>query len=389
MTDLFDHRNEVADDAAAESTSAAARRGTERRRKAKRRAQRRRNIVSFVVMLVALALLVGGAWVLVRPLLTPDDGPTTITDYPGPGTGQVQVVVEQGDNGSDIAATLTEANVVATEGAFVSAFSANPDSGSIQPGTYALQEEMAASDAVRALLDPASRADMAITVPEGVRADDIYERIASQLEVDVADVEAAAEEVAADYLPDEADGNIEGWLRASTYNIHPDDTAQSILEKMVDRTVSTLDELEVPADQRAEILNIASIIEAEVVLPKDRSRVALVINNRLDGCSGDYSLWMDSTIVYGMDMPIGEIENQGLLYNDNAYNTRTNAGLPPTPINSPSEASIDAALNPAEGDLCYFVTVNLDTGETLFAETDDEHEQNRQLLDEWIEENLE
>ncbi len=387
MTDLFDHPREVADDTATDQ-SPESRRGTERRRRAKRRAQRRRNIISFVVMLIALALLVGGAWVLVRPLLTPDDGPTTVSDFPGPGHGDVQVVVEQGDSGGDIAQTLVEANVVATTGAFITAFNANPDASSIQPGTYALQEEMRAADAVRALLDPASRADMMITVPEGVRATDIYERIATQLQVDVSEVEAAAEEVAQDYLPDEANGNIEGWLQASTYNIHPDDTPRTILETMVDRTVATLDELEVPHDTREEILIKASIIEAEVMRPEDRSRVALVINNRLEGCSGDYSLWMDSTIVYGLDMPIREIESQGLLYDDNPYNTRTNPGLPPTPINSPSRASIDAALNPAEGDLCYFVTVNLDNGETLFAVTEEEHEQNRKLLDQWIEENL-
>ena len=384
MTDLFDHPNEVADDAAVRRE---ARRGNERRRKAKRRAQRRRNVISFVVMIIALALLVGGGWVLVRPLLTPDDGPTTISDYPGPGTGEVQVVVSEGDSGSDIAATLTEANVVATEGAFISAFTANPDSGSIQPGTYAMQEEMRASDAVRALLDPASRADMAITVPEGTRADTIYERIAAQLEVDVADVEAAAEEVAADYLPDEANGNIEGWLLASTYNIHPDDTPQSILEKMVDRTVSTLDDLEVANDEREDILNIASIIEAEVVLPEDRGRVARVVQNRLDGCSGDGAIGMDSTLAYGLDTPAAEITSAQWDDASLPYNTRRVPGLPPTPINSPGQAAMEAALNPADGNWCYFVTVNLDTGETRFTDDPEEHKENQAAFREWVAEN--
>ena len=387
MTDLFDHPNEVADDAPAGSADAGARPGRERRRKAKRRAQRRRNIASFVVMLVALALLVGGGWVLVRPLLSPDDGPTTITDYPGPGHGEVQVVISEGDSGADIAATLTEENVVATAGAFVSAFNANPDSGSIQPGTYALQEEMRSSDAVRALLDPASRSDMAITVPEGVRASNIYERIAAQLEVDLADVESAAEEVAADYLPDEANGNIEGWLQASTYNIHPEDTPRSILEKMVDRTVSTLDELEVPTNQREDILNIASIIEAEVVLPEDRGRVSRVVQNRLAGCSGDGTLGMDSTLAYGLDTPAAQITSDQWDDADLPYNTRRVAGLPPTPINSPGQAAMEAALNPPEGNWCYFVTVNLDTGATRFTDDPQEHEQNRQEFRDWVAEN--
>lgn len=386
MTDLFDHPREVADDAATEK-STSSRRAAERRRRAKRRAQRRRNAISFVVMLIALALLVGGAWVLVRPLLTPDDGPTTVSDYPGPGHGEVQVVIEDGASGGQIAETLVDANVVATSGAFISAFNANPDSASIQPGTYALQEEMRAADAVRALLDPASRADMTITVPEGVRATDIYERIATQLQVDVEDVQEAADEVAADYLPEEADGNIEGWLQASTYNIHPDDTPRSILETMVDRTVATLDELEVPADERQDTLNIASIIEAEVVLPEDRGKVARVVENRLAGCSGDGTIGMDSTLAYGLGVPAAEITKDQWDDASLPYNTREVPGLPPTPINSPGEASIEAALDPPAGDWCYFVTVNLDTGETRFTDDPQEHQHNRQLLREWMDEN--
>ena len=386
MTDLFDHPREVADEAATEKSDSS-RRGAERRRRAKRRAQRRRNAISFVVMLIALALLVGGAWVLVRPLLTPDDGPTTVSDYPGPGHGEVQVVIEDGASGGQIAETLVDANVVATSGAFISAFNANPDSASIQPGTYALQEEMRAADAVRALLDPASRADMTITVPEGVRATDIYERIATQLQVDVEDVQEAADEVAADYLPEEADGNIEGWLQASTYNIHPDDTPRSILETMVDRTVATLDELEVPADERQDTLNIASIIEAEVVLPEDRGKVARVVENRLAGCSGDGTIGMDSTLAYGLGVPAAEITKDQWDDASLPYNTREVPGLPPTPINSPGRASLEAALDPPEGNWCYFITVNLDTGETRFAETIEEHNENKALYREWLEEN--
>lgn len=386
MTDLFDHPREVADEAATEKSDSS-RRGAERRRRAKHRAQRRRNAISFVVMLIALALLVGGAWVLVRPLLTPDDGPTTVSDYPGPGHGEVQVIVEEGDSGGEIAETLVDANVVATPGAFVSAFNANPDASSIQPGTYTLQEEMRADYAVAMMLDPASRADNLITIPEGWRAEQILERIASRLEVDLSDVESAAETVAADRLPEEADGMIEGWLAAGRYSLHPDDTPQALLEEMVDRTVQMLDDAEVPAADREDVLIKASIIEAEVFREDDRARVARVIENSLDGCSGDGRLRMDSTVSYGLGIPLSEALTQERLNEDTPYNTRLHPGLPPGPINSPSEASLEAALHPASGDWCYFVTVNLDDGDTRFAETLEEHEDNVQLLREWEEEN--
>ncbi len=56
------------------------------------------------------------------------------------------------------------------------------------------------------------------------------------------------------------------------------------------------------------------------------------------------------------------------------YNTYKHTGLPPGPIGSPGEKTIEAALNPAEGDWLYFVAVNLETGETVFSETKEEHE---------------
>lgn len=383
MTDLFNTPGERT--AVSTPGSAQTRRSRDRRRRAKRRAQRRRNIISFLVMVAALALLVGGGWVLVRPLLAQDETGQT-ADYPGPGHGNVEVVVQNGDSGNDIGATLEEANVVATADAFVAAYRANPDSGSIQAGTYDLQEEMRSKDAVRALLDPASRADMMVTVPEGTQAKDVYERIASLLQIDVAEVQDAADEVAADYLPDEADGHIEGWLQAATYNVKPKDTPETILEGMVDRTEQTLDDLQVPKDQREDTLTIASIIEAEVVLPKDRGKVARVVENRLAGCSGDTTIGMDSTYAYGLGKPASEITSDQWSQ-EKPYNTRTTSGLPPTPINSPGESSLAAAQDPPKGDWCYFVTVNLDTGKTLFAETYEDHQENREVAREWLEEN--
>src|SRR5699024_6089856 len=270
----------------------------------------------------------------------------------------VEVVVHQGDSGEEIAGTLTEANVVASEDAFVAAYRANPNASSIQAGTYDLQKEMRSSDAVRALLDPASRADMMITVPEGTQAQDIYERISALLQVDTSEVEDAADDVAANYLPDEAGGHIEGWLLASTYNVTPEDTPKSILKSMVDRTVKALDKLEVPREKREKMLTIASIIEAEVVLPKDRGKVARVVINRLDGCSGDGTLGMDSTYAYGLGIPASQI-TQEQWQADHPFNTWTVPGLPPTPINSPGQAAIEAALDPPVGKWCYFVTVNL------------------------------
>lgn len=379
MTDLFSE-SEV------ESGSTSGGRGTSaraaRKRAHKRRRQRRRNLLTFTVMIVALALLVGGAWVLVRPLLS-GGGATTaaITDYPGPGNGEADVVVAPGDSGSDIGVALVEADVVASVDAFTAAYTANPDATAIQAGQYTLPLQMRASDAVAALLDPGNRSDLRVTIPEGWRAAQIYARVAEVLEVPTEEVEQAAGDVE---LPDAAGGEIEGWLFATTYSLAPDATPTSVLQQMVDQTESVLARLDVPADAQEDTINAASIVEAEVFDPDDRGQVARVIENRIEGCSRDGYLGMDSTLQYGLGMSQSEITAEGLWNDPHPYNGRQNAGLPPTPINSPSEASIAAVVSPPAGDWCYFVTVNLETGETKFTADYSEFQVFRQEYRDWV-----
>ena len=188
-------------------------------------------------------------------------------------------------------------------------------------------------------------------------------------------------------LPDQADGNLEGWLAAATYTFEPDADATQILSRMVEHTVSIFEDLDVPADEQQEVLNRASIIEHEVNRDEDRGKVARVLENRLQNCSGDGLIGMDSTINYGIGRSGGVPDRSELDDADNLYNTRIHPGLPPTPIGAPGTAAIEAVLDPPEGNWCYFVTVNLDTGETRFTETYAEHRQNQELFREWLAEN--
>ena len=112
-----------------------------------------------------------------------------------------------------------------------------------------------------------------------------------------------------------------------------------------------------------------------------------VIENRLvdtDNVVG--RLQMDSTVLYGVGKT-GGVPTREDLDNDNPYNTYIHAGLPPSPIGVVGDRAIEAVMHPAEGDWLYFVTVNLDTGETLFAATLEEHNANKALFDQWLAEN--
>jgi UPF0755 protein len=344
----------------------------------------RRTTLVLGVAISIFALLVIAAVLLVPPMLEAFRG-TQHEDFPGPGSGSVTVEIVEGQTGGEIGDTLVTAGVVASRGAFVDAFNANPGATSIQVGAYDLKLEMRAVDAVAALLDPANRAELTLTVVEGLRASQVYERIASVTGLPVAEVEAAAADPAAIGLPAEAKGNPEGWLSAATYTIDRDASAAEILALMIDQTEAVLDERTVPADQRQAVLTKASIVEKEVNQPADYGKVARVIENRLKPDSPtNGTLGMDSTLAYGLDKS-GLDLTRAELASDHPYNTRVRPGLPPGPIGSPGRAAIDAVLSPSEGDWIYFVTVNPDTGETRFTASYEEHLVNQEQYRKWVE----
>jgi len=353
--------------------------------RAKQKKHRRRR--SVVVLLLALVLVGGAAfvvWSVFGGLFSgggsADD---TVQDYPGPGSGEVQVTVASGDTGGAIGQTLVDNGVVATVQAFTSAYAANPAATGIQPGTYGLQLEMKASDAVNALLDPANRVSNRVTIPEGYTASQIYQRVYEVTGITVEDLQAAAADPAAIGLPAEAGGNVEGWLFPMTYEVEPGSTAASVLSQMVARTTALLTEKGVAQDQWETVLNQASIVEREGKLDEDRAKIARAIDNRL---AQGMPLQIDAINAYGLGIP-----GTQLTYADtsqaqppyNPYNSYKITGLPPTPIANPGEVSIDAVLNPADGPWLFWVTVNLDTGETKFAETYDEHQTYVDELREW------
>jgi uncharacterized YceG family protein len=101
-----------------------------------------------------------------------------------------------------------------------------------------------------------------------------------------------------------------------------------------------------------DVLIIASLIEKEVAVAKERPLVAAVIYNRL---KAKMSLGIDATIRYGLDVPPTEALRESQLHDPTPYNTRIHAGLPPTPIANPGLASIRAAAHPAKVDYLFFV----------------------------------
>jgi UPF0755 protein len=116
-----------------------------------------------------------------------------------------------------------------------------------------------------------------------------------------------------------------------------------------------------------EIVTVASIIEKEALFDEEKALIAGVIYNRLER---GIPLQCDVTIRYPLDN-YGTHLTYADLKMDSPYNSYRNTGIPPTAICSPGLTSISAALEPAETDYMYFVSMN--NGRHKFSRTLEEH----------------
>lgn len=353
--------------------------GSSRPQNQKRKKRTGRSIVAFLVVVLALGGLgyFGGKMAMDFFNSKPS---AAVTDFPGPGTGEVNVVIPEGASGAAIANVLVDAGVTADVERTIAVLANHPDATSIQPGTYRLKLQMRADAAVAALMDPANRADTGLTIPEGYVLTQVKTRLVEIGGFDAAEVEAAMKDTAALGLPESAKGDLEGWLAPATYEVGPSDTPATLLKQMVDLQKSRLQAAGVPEADFQTVLIKASILEREVNIDEYLPKVARVIENRLKDADGETRglLQMDSSVLYGLGQ-IGGVPTPEQLAIDTPYNTYMHKGLPPGPIASPGERAIQVALAPAEGTWLYFVTINLDTGETRFASTLEEHQQNVNL----------
>ncbi|MBL0887124.1 endolytic transglycosylase MltG [Myceligenerans sp. I2] len=349
--------------------------------RSRRARRRRRQGRSFIVLLVTFGLVAGAGYLVwqQKDMLLAFENPIEAKDYPGPGTDDVTVEIGEGATGFDMAERLYDAGVVASKDAFVKAFDENPDAAGIRPGTRDMLTEMKASDAV-ALLAKNEMADLRVTIPEGFTVAQTIERLASVSGIPVADFRDALDDPDSIGLPEQAGGNAEGWLYPQTYPVDPEEeSAADVLRRMVRNTVRELDERDVPPGEREDLLVKASLVEREGRIAQDRPKIARAIENRLED---DIKLQIDASLAYGLDKPGTELTNADKDA-DTPYNLERHVGLPPGPIANPSAASIDAVLAPADGNWKFWVTVNLDTGETKFAETYAEHQKNVAELRQW------
>ena len=151
--------------------------------------------------------------------------------------------------------------------------------------------------------------------------------------------------------------DLEGFLFPATYDFTKRTTTQELVDDQLDAFGKAWSSVDLRyADSKNltpyDVLIIASMVEKEVQVPRERPLVAAVIYNRL---RAGMELGIDATIRYGLGIPPTEPIHESELNSDSPYNTRKFTGLPPTPIANPGLASIEAAAHPAKVEYLYFV----------------------------------
>lgn len=292
-------------------------------------------------------------------------GPKSAPDFDGKSRGpEVIVNVTSGATGSQIASDLFRAGVIKSELSFFRVAVGDSRSAAIAPGSHRVETRIPAKEALEQLLDP-NRIENLIRVRDGARLSEIIEALESA-GFERNEISAALKEVRPPSIFKTK--NLEGFLYPALYAPTEEDSPKTILTKMLGRFASSTSKIEWSYENLSprEILTVASLVEAEGT-PDVFTKVARVIYNRLEI---GMALQLDASVHYALgkrgEITLSIAETKVA----SPYNTYRYRGLPPGPIGSPTIAAISAALQPAEGNWLYYVTVA--PGETRFTESYDE-----------------
>jgi len=324
------------------------------RRRGRRRGSGFLRVIVTLVSLTAGVAVVGGyaGWRYVQDAF----------NAPGPLTEPVAVVVPQGATLGRIAALLAEKGIVHDPLIFEWGARLADRARDLQAGEYLFDVAVTPSGA----LDILTRGDVIarkVTVSEGLTT--------AQVLGVLRDAEGLEGEITLNPP--------EGSLLPETYHFTHGDTRDDILRRMMTAMEETLAELwpqrvdGLPFDTPEEAVVLASIVEKETGLARERPHVAGVFINRL---RKGMRLQSDPTVIYGVTPSgsLGRSLRRSDLQKATPYNTYVIAGLPPGPISNPGRDALEAVLNPKETEDIFFVADG--TGGHAFARTLAEHNRN-------------
>jgi UPF0755 protein len=311
-------------------------------------------------------------------------------EAPPPDGRTVRLEVPRGATGEDVLAALHRDGLVRCGGLVGDLLLRGTGrAGAIRAGTYELEVGMSLGAILDVLTSPPPKAPtVRVTFPEGLRIDspvagqeDIVSIVERELGLSGQRFRRLVEGgglALPDYVP--PGRPLEGFLFPATYEfVRAELDERAVARAMLEAFEREADELGLRERARRlgfrpyEIVVIASMIEEEYRVPEEGPLISGVIHNRLEL---GMTLGIDATLLYADPTPDGELSTADI-ETDTPYNTRRNAGLPPTPIASPGAATLRWALHPARTPFLYYVLCPPDgEGVHRFARTLAEHERN-------------
>lgn len=255
----------------------------------------------------------------------------------------------------------------------------------IKAGEYRLNDSFSTPEVLRELVE-GRLAEQSFTVPEGFTTAQIADLLASKGLADREKFLKAVSDEEFSYpfiqgLP-KGEKRLEGYLFPDTYQADRGSTEKSIIDMMLKRFESEMEELNYEAQAESngvtlhEALTIASLVEREALVDEERPLIAGVIYNRLEI---DMPLQLCATVQYAQGATKPKLYYEDLEI-DSPYNTYKIYGLPPGPISMPGRNSLLAAVRPASTEYLYYVAKP--DGTHAFAATLAEHDANKERCEE-------
>ena len=315
--------------------------------------------------LLALVALGAAAWFLLS-LFQPFHG--------GGDDRQVRLAIPQGATLDEIADLLEQNGVIRSAGFFELRARLAGRSDQLRPGRYELREDMSYLAALDALEEGVPPNVVQVTVPEGRSRREIAPLV-RRLPGNYLRATRRSPLLSPRRYGAPGARSLEGFLFPATYELRKGSGVRQLVRRQLTTFKRSFAEVDLSYARRRnltpyDVLTIASLVERETALARERPIVASVIYNRL---RQDIRLDIDATTRFAVNNWTEPLK-QSEIDNPSPYNTRVYSGLPPGPIGNPGLASIRAAAKPARTKYLFYVAVICGEGRHRFAATNAEFE---------------
>ncbi len=334
--------------------------------------KKRKSIFSrlFLIVVLILVTFAGYAW---NAIYNPIDEKNT---------EEISFVIKTGTSVKEIAQNLKDEGLIRCPLSFYGYVRIYGEDKNITSGRFMLKKSMNVPQIVETIT-VAAPSESIITIQEGLTISEIDDKLTAQGLINDEDFEIAIKNFNNYESYPFIDKNIvttleyplEGYLYPDTYFVDGlEFKSEDLIEKMLKNfsvKFKTVEDIFNSQEKSLhEIITMASILQKEVRTPEDFNIVSGILWKRLES---NWHIGADATIIYVTKRKNITVQDLEL---DSPYNTRLHVGMPPGPISNPDINHIKASLTPEESDYWYYLTT-LDTGEVIYARTNDEHNVNK------------